>query len=124
MQEFKTWEMLSDLEQAQSTYWDMYKDAYGIRPRGIDTSTWTLEDFDKEFEYLGNVISREENQRKVDEQNAAKDFEARIGELINLGAKTRETALQWIMEADECNGDWEYLAYSNGLSYSYFKKAA
>jgi len=117
-----TWETMTDLEQAQCMHWDMYKDAYGVRPRGIDTSTWTMEDFEKEFEILGKVIERAEAERKVNEYYAAKDFEERIDGLIKLGAKTRETALKWIMEADECNGDWEYLAYTNGLSYGYFKK--
>jgi hypothetical protein len=54
--EFKSWEELSQLEQAQSIYWDMYKDAYGVRPRGVDTSTWTLEQFEDEFEGLGVAI--------------------------------------------------------------------
>ena len=37
----KSWEDLTPLEQARETYSDMYKDAYGMRPRGVDTSTWT-----------------------------------------------------------------------------------
>ena len=39
MEQLKSWEDMTDLEQAQCTYWDMYKDAYGVRPRGVDTST-------------------------------------------------------------------------------------
>ena len=117
-----TWETMTALEQAQCMHWDMYKDAIGIRPRGIDTSTWTMEDFDKEFEYLGKVIEREEADRREAEKGAVRDFEARVGEFINLGAGDRETALRWIMEADKCNGDWEFLEYENGLPYGYFKK--
>jgi hypothetical protein len=56
MSEFTTWEEMSTLEQMASQYWDMYKDAHGIRPRGIDTSSWTEADFNKEFEEL-NLIS-------------------------------------------------------------------
>ena len=41
--EFTSWEDMTELEQAQCTFWDMYKDAYGVRPRGVDTSGWTLE---------------------------------------------------------------------------------
>ena len=33
-----SWEEMTVLEQMQCQYWDMYKDAYGVRPRGIDTS--------------------------------------------------------------------------------------
>jgi hypothetical protein len=123
MSEFKLWEDMSGLEQAQCTYWDMYKDAHGVRPRGIDTSNWTLEDFDKEFLYLGKLIEREEDARHEAELVASKDFEVRIGELIALGAMDRKTALNWIMDADEAHGDWEYLCYINGLPYGYFKEA-
>jgi len=122
--EFPSWEEMSDLEQAQCTYWDMYKDAHGIRPRSIDTSSWTLADFEKEFEYLGRVIQQEEADRRESEKGAARDFEARIGEMIALGAGNRETALRWIHEADGTDGDDEFLCYKNGLAYGYFKKAA
>jgi hypothetical protein len=40
----------------QAMYWDMYKDAYGVRPRGVDTSSWTVEDFEEQFKMLGQVI--------------------------------------------------------------------
>ena len=122
--EFKSWEELSELEQAQSIYWDMYKDAYGVRPRGVDTSSWTLETFLKEFAYLNIVIEREENNRKEVEASATVVFEQRVQSLIELGAKDRETAIRWIHEAEDTNGDDEYLAWSLGLPYQYFRKAA
>mgnify|MGYP003338848960 CR=1 FL=1 len=59
MEQFKTWEEMSVLEQYACTYWDMYKDAHGVRPRGIDTSSWTEQDFEREFEYLQQVIDQE-----------------------------------------------------------------
>ena len=124
MSEFTTWEQMSDLEQAQSIFWDMYKDAHGIRPRGIDTSTWTLEQFQQEFEYLGRVITDNENQRKVFEADAIEKFEKHVTDTICMGARDRETALRWIMDASNANGDWEYLCYDLGLPYQYFRKAA
>ena len=124
MSEFTTWEQMSDLEQAQSIFWDMYKDAHGIRPRGIDTGTWTLEQFQQEFEYLGRVIADNENQRKVFEADAIEKFEKHVTDTICMGARDRETALRWIMDASNANGDWEYLCYDLGLPYQYFRKAA
>jgi len=112
------------LEQAQSIFWDMYKDAHGIRPRGIDTSTWTLEQFQQEFEYLGRVIADNENQRKVFEADAIEKFEKHVTDTICMGARDRETALRWIMDASNANGDWEYLCYDLGLPYQYFRKVA
>ena len=122
--EFKSWEEMSALEQAQCTYWDMYKDAYGVRPRGIDTSTWTLEDFDAEFEVLGKAIDREEADRKEREAEAMVKFEARVADLIGSGAGDRETAIRWIHDAEDTNGDEEYLCYCVGLPYGYFRKVA
>lgn len=124
MDEFKSWEEMSDLEQAQCQYWDMYKDAYGVRPRGIDTSTWTLKEFHNVFEQLGEVIQREDAQRKIAEVEAAKRFEAQIDSLIAAGAVSRDAALKWIHEAEGSNGDDEYLCFLLGLRYGYFRKAA
>ena len=122
--EFKSWEELTQLEQAQSMYWDMYKDAYGVRPRGVDTSHWTLEDFEAEFEGLGVAIEAEDKARKEAEAQATVVFEQRIYTLIHAGAKDRATAIRWIHEAEDTNGDDEYLAYTLGLPYMYFRKVA
>jgi hypothetical protein len=39
-----------------------------------------------------------------------------------MGARDRETALRWIMEASTANGDWEYFCFLNGLPYRYFER--
>jgi hypothetical protein len=122
--EFKSWDELSDLEQAQATFWDMYKDAYGVRPRGIDTSNWTLGDFEAEFKVLGQAIEREETARKTAETSAVEAFERRVAELISMGAQDYEMAMRWIHEAEDTNGDNDYLAWTLGLPYQYFRKAA
>jgi hypothetical protein len=124
MSEFKSWEEMSVLEQMQCQYWDMYKDAYGSRPRGIDTADWTEEEFMAEFETLGKVIEREEIARKESESQASIRFEAQIQSMISSGAKSREAALAWIHEAEGSNGDDEYLCFLLGLPYGYFRKAA
>ena len=122
--EFKSWDELSDLEQAQATFWDMYKDAYGVRPRGVDTSAWTLDDFTSEFVILGQAIDREETARKASEAQAVTAFERRVAELISTGARDYNMAMRWIHEAEETNGDNDYLAWTLGLPYQYFRKAA
>ena len=122
--EFKSWEEMSDLEQAQCTYWDMYKDAYGFRPRGIDTSSWTLEQFQAEFVILNQAIEAEEKVRVAAQENAIFSFEKRVDDLIFSGAKDRATAMRWIHEAEDTQGDDEYLCYTLGLPYQYFRKVA
>lgn len=123
MEQFKSWEEMTALEQAQCTYWDMYKDAYGYRPRGVDTSTWTLADFEQEFASLGSVIQREEADRKAAEAEAIVKFEDRVASLMHTGA-SRERVIAWLMDVEHANGDTEYFAFTQGLPYSYFRKAA
>ena len=124
MEEFKSWEEMSDLEQAQCTYWDIYKDAYGVRPRGVDTSTWTLADFDAEFKLLGEIIKQENTARQLAQHSAAHAFEMRVLSILSCGAKDREMALRWIHEAEGTQGDDEFLCWTLGLPYQYFRKVA
>ena len=123
MEEFKSWEEMSTLEQYACQYWDMYKDAYGVRPRGVDTSTWTLAEFEMEFASLGAVIEREEADRKVAEARAVAEFEDRVTNLMHTGTN-RERVIAWLMDAEGANGDHEYFCFTQGLPYGYFRKVA
>jgi len=119
MEEFKSWEEMSTLEQYACQYWDMYKDAYGVRPRGVDTSAWTEAEFEMEFASLGAVIEREEADRKVAEAEAIVKFEDRVLNLMHTGTN-RERVIAWLMDAESANGDFEYFAFTQGLPYRYF----
>ena len=121
--EFKSWEEMSVLEQMQCQFWDMYKDAYGSRPRGIDTTEWTEEEFMAEFETLGRVIEREEIARKEAEAEAIVAFEDRVINLMHTGTN-RTRVIAWLMDAEGANGDYEYFCFTQGLPYGYFKEVA
>jgi hypothetical protein len=122
MEDFKSWEEMSVLEQYACTYWDMYKDAYGVRPRGIDTSSWTEEEFEAEFVSLSKTIGANYKEQLVAEEAATIDFEMRVQGLMTSGAKSYEMALRWIHEAEGSDGDEEYLCFLVGLPYGYFRK--
>ena len=111
---------LTRTEELQCIFWDMYKDAYNFRPRHVDTSTWTEAQFEAEFEQLAEVIQREAILRNDSEARASHEFEMRMLSLLQMGAKDRAMALRWIHEAEETNGDDEYLCYTLGLPYRYF----
>lgn len=119
MEAFKSWEEMSVLEQMACQYWDMYKDAYGVRPRGVDTSGWTLEVFEQEFASLGSVIEREQADRKAAEAEAVVKFEDRVANLMHTGT-SRERVIAWLMDAEHANGDFEYFCFTQGLPYGYF----
>jgi hypothetical protein len=122
--EFKSWEEYTPLEQAQCTYWDMYKDAHGFRPRHVDTSSWTLEQFDQEFAELAEVMKANDIAKSIEETIAIEKFERRCAEMISIGAKNMDMAMRWIHEAEGTQGDNDYLAWTLGLPYQYFRKAA
>jgi hypothetical protein len=102
----------------------MYKDAHNFRPRHIDTSTWTLADFEREFAELGKVMTANHAAEQIAQASAVEAFERRVAELISMGAQDYEMAMRWIHEAEDTNGDNDYLAWTLGLPYQYFRKAA
>jgi hypothetical protein len=120
MNEFKSWEEMSTLEQYACQFWDMYKDAYNVRPRGIDTSSWTEAEFEAEFVSLSNTIESNYKDQLAQEEVAMHEFEMRMQDLLLSGAKDREMAMRWVHEAEGSNGDDEYLCFLLGLPYRYF----
>jgi len=122
MEDFKSWEEMSTLEQYACQFWDMYKDAYGVRPRGVDTSAWTEADFEREFVQLSRTIEQESIARKEAEDKAMIAFEMRVQGLMMSGAKSYEMAMRWVHEAEGSDGDDEYLCFLVGLPYGYFRK--
>ena len=120
MEAFKSWEELSVLEQYACQFWDMYKDAYGVRPRGINTDSWTEADFEAEFVQLGKTIDENYKEQLASEARAVERFEAQVKSFVESGAKDRATAIRWFHEAEGSNGDDEYLCFLLGLPYRYF----
>jgi len=122
MSEFKSWEEMSALEQAQCTYSDFHKDAYGFRPRN-DVNDWTLEDFDREFAIFARVCEENRIQEAAAEAEAIVRFEDRVTNLMHTGTN-RARVIAWLMDAEGANGDYEYFCFTQGLPYGYFKDAA
>lgn len=120
MSEFKSWEEMSPLEQMACSYSDFFKSAYGFRPRS-DVSSWTVEDFQKEFDVLEKVCEENEAIRIKDQLESAASVEKRIADLINSGANDRATAIRWISDFEGADGDMEYLCFLVGVDYGYFK---
>jgi len=124
MNEFKSWSELSPLEQAACEFSVFYQEANGFRPRHIDTYSGSLEDFDREFEVLARICKENAAMRDAAEAESVARFEARIVDLIAIGAKDRTTAIRWIAEAEDCGSDMSYLCFCLGLPYQYLLEAA
>ena len=118
---YKSWEDMSEQEQLQCTFWDAYKDAHGFRPRHIDTTTLTVDELKSDIARLADIIQDNERVRLEEEAAAVVRFETRVASIIELGARDRAMALRWIHEAEDTDGDDEYLCYRVGVPYGYIK---
>jgi dipeptidase len=120
----KSWNELSRKEQLAATHYDFYKDVHGVRPRWMNYDAMTEQELEQELDQL----SREAEVQRIEEEKmqkiATEKFELRVADLITSGAKDRATALRWIHDAEDSNGDDEYLCFLLGLPYGYFREVA
>jgi uncharacterized protein YerC len=117
-----TMETMTRREELECIFWDMYKDAYGFRPRHIRLDLCTDAEIEADLDRLQVIIQDNERQRRIAEHEAAHAFEMRVQSIMACGAKDRAMALRWIHEAEGSNGDDEFLCYLVGLPYRYFVK--
>jgi len=71
---------------------------------------------------LAEVTKANEIQQGIEEAIAIEKFERRVAEMITIGAKDMAMAMRWIHEAEDTQGDNDYLAWTLGLPYRYFAK--
>lgn len=106
---------------------DLHKDAYGFRPSQGWYEAWDKSSDDEKqqtWDDLLVALDRAIAEEKASQLDGIMRFEALVTKNIELGAKDRKTALRWIMDASEANGDWEYFCYLNFLPYHYMREAA
>lgn len=108
---------LSDYTQIWS---DMYKDAYGFRPRG-PLPNWGMDEWEAEFNRLGAIIKENMEAESASQKACIVEVEKFIASLIKRGATSRTMALRWLHDAHGTGGDNEYLCYQLGLPYGYFR---
>ena len=113
------------LEELQGTYSDMYKDTHGFRPRHVSPEVWNSEAaLEAELQLLAVELDRVIEDEKAAQDEAVVALEAKLTEIINMGAKNRETAIRWLADSMDVECDMEYLCYKLNVPYGYFKKVA
>jgi hypothetical protein len=108
----------------EDTVSDLHKDAYGFRPsQGFWLEWGNSTDAEKQatWDSLVECMKWRLEQDLAREREAVEDFEVLVQSTIDSGAKDRTTALRWIMDGSDCNGDWEHLCFRHGLPYGYFR---
>src|SRR5262245_53152611 len=101
---------------------DLSKEAYGYRVR-LDYAAMSDSELQAQWDSFLKTADAREIERQQDEARAVVRWEARIADLIALGAGDRGTALRWDMDAmDAFNGDVRdagYYCYLCGIPYSH-----
>ena len=98
---------------------DMYKDAYGSRPRiDFDDGTWTQEKFDTFVANTGEALTQELALEKVRDAESLATFTAYIDGLVAEHGISRAEAIRWDMQAVEADGDADFYFHMHGVSHS------
>lgn len=99
---------------------DLHKDAYGFRPRSHRFYTSSPEEKQIIWDFTIIDLNRELKSQEEAEVQADRDFETNIYKIIDLGAKDRETAIRWMLDAEFDNYDLMYgfdaVSYEFGIS--------
>jgi hypothetical protein len=107
---------------------DLHKDVYGFRPTGSLVEDWN-DRTPRQKQELWNALcdELEENTKaeKAAEIVAVDQFEARVQDVIGLGADNRETALEWIVSQETFyhEQDVEHFVWEQGILFTNYGKA-
>ena len=106
---------------------DLHKDVYGYRPRGAAMDEWNSRTPRQKNE-LYNALCDELEEVTRDEKRQADrnlfEFTGLIMDMIELGAKDRETALRWMTQDHEFHSeqDVSHWVWSHGILFTEYGK--
>ena len=106
---------------------DLHKDVYGYRPRGAAMEEWNSRTPRQKNE-LFNALCDELEEVTRDEKRQADrnlfEFTGQIMDMIELGAKDRETALRWMTQEHEFHSeqDVSHWVWSHGILFTEYGK--
>ena len=102
---------------------DLYKEAYGLRPREYFWSEWEEATNDRKqaiWDDLLDTADREAEREREMQIEAEHDVEDRIRFIMStIAGCTREDAIRHLHDAYDTHGDTEYLEFNLGVRYGY-----
>jgi hypothetical protein len=128
MQWFVDKEKDMEFTYSDDIFSDLHKDVYGFRPGDTLMEEWH-ERTPRQKQELWNALcdELEENTKaeKAAEIVAVDKFEARVQDVIGLGADNRETALEWIVSQETFyhEQDVEHFVWEQGILFTDYGKA-
>lgn len=106
---------------------DLHKDVYGFRPRGVLMDEWDMMGPTRKQARWDELCAQLEANTKLELERAAEDverFEARVQDVIGLGANDRKTALSWITGSETFyhSQDVEHFVWEQGILFTDYGK--
>ena len=102
---------------------DLYKEAYGSRPRADFWAKWengTADEKQMVWDFLIAEAESEAECERKEQLDAEAAFERHVERTTRLVAgSTREDAIRYMHDSFDTNGDVEYLEYILGVRYGY-----
>ena len=105
---------MTELEDLESLYCEMHKDAYGVKARWYRAAS--VEQARRDIESLQVAVDAAIEADKRAQQQAIAAFDQLVA------SYGYENAKRWQHQAYGTDGDDEYLCYHLGLPYGYFKQ--
>jgi hypothetical protein len=106
---------------------DLHKDVYGFRPRGVILDNWNSmapEQKQARWDQLCAELEANTAFEKQQELRAVERFEARVQDVIELGAGNRTNALLWISQTETFYHvqDVEHFVWEQGILFTDYGK--
>lgn len=111
--------------QLETSIWDAYKDAHGVRPRGIDFASMSMDELEKFAQDTYAALETEMEREAAQEQKNIQEFENFVEEMMTSWNIDRQTAIRWVLDSKsdgEVYYDGGYACYCMGLPYSRYEK--
>lgn len=104
-------------EELECILWDIYKDAHGFRPRGMNMQDMTEEELLAQIARCEEVIEAEIEEEKRMAPTYIAEFEAKVAATMNENDCDRLTAIDIMTDGE--SGDPHYVSYRFSLPHTY-----
>lgn len=101
---------------------DVYKDAHGFRPRSVyNFAQMSNQDISDEIDRVHAIALENWKEEEIWANAQVEEFKKRIDVIIEMGAEDEETALRWILSAEDnlwSVQDIEHIIWKEGILFT------
>jgi hypothetical protein len=101
---------------------DLYKEAYGNRPRAEFWLDWECADDAEKQQIWDNLLDTADRAAEAElecQLEAERELNEHFRRVADIAGGTREDAIRYLHDAYDTNGSNEYLEYILGVRYGY-----